>query len=207
MITSSTKEKQAAMTPDMALDELKAGNERFLLGKSLNRDYLAEIKATSDAQYPFAVVLNCLDSRQPVEIILDQGIGNIFNARMAGNVLCEGILGSMEFACKIAGAKLIAVIGHYSCGAIKGAIDDVKLGYLTDLVSKIKPAIDAVPNDIQPRTSKNRDFMNKVSEANVHLIMQQIPERSEVLRQMINDGQIKLAGGMYNHSTGQVHFF
>jgi carbonic anhydrase len=202
-----TKAMQAAMTPESALAELKAGNARFVAGHPLKRDMPADVKATASGQYPFAVVLSCLDSRQPIEIVLDQGIGDIFSARVAGNVLNDDILGSMEFACKVSGAKLIVVIGHSNCGAIKGAVDDVQLGNLTGLLGKIKPAIDAVPADVTPRTSKNYQFVDEVSEANVHLVMQQIRDRSPILKEMLDNGQIGLVGGMYDLSTGEVRFF
>ncbi|HUA38992.1 MAG TPA: carbonic anhydrase family protein [Candidatus Sulfopaludibacter sp.] len=203
----TTKAAQAAMTPAQALAELKAGNARFVAGHPLHRDLPADVKATASGQYPYAVVLSCIDSRQPIEIVLDQGIGDIFSARVAGNVLNDDILGSMEFACKVSGAKLIAVIGHSNCGAIKGAIDDAQLGNLTGLLAKIKPAMDTVPADVQPRTSKNYTFVDEVSEANVRLVMKEIPERSPVLKEMIDRGQIGLIGGMYDLSTGKVHFF
>ena len=198
---------QAAMTPDSALAELKAGNARFVAGEPRQRDPLADIKASAASQYPFAVVLSCIDSRQPIEIVLDQGIGNVFSARVAGNVLNEDILGSMEFGCKASGAKLIAVIGHSHCGAIKGAVDNVDLGNLTGLLGKIKPAVDAVPDNGSPRTSKNLEFVDEVGEANVRLVMRQIRERSPVLREMLDQHQIGLVGGMYDLSTGKVHFF
>ena len=185
-----TKASQAAMTPQQALAELRAGNARFVAG-----------------QYPIAVILSCLDSRQPSEIVFDQGIGDIFSARVAGNVLNDDILGSMEFACKVSGAKLIAVVGHSNCGAIKGAVDDVELGNLTGLLSKIKPAMDGVSADVQPRTSKNYAFVDQVSEANVRLVMKEIPERSPILREMLDQGQIALVGGMYDLATGKVRFF
>ena len=202
-----TKESQAAMTPAEALAELKAGNARFVAGKPLHRDFPAQVKATASGQYPFAVVLSCLDSRQPIEIVLDQGVGDIFSARVAGNVLDEDILGSMEFACKISGAKLIAVIGHSNCGAIKGAIDDAQLGNLTGLLTKIKPAIAAVPAEVQPRTSKNYQFVDDVSEANIKLVMKEIRERSPVLREMLDKGEIGIVGGMYDLKTGKVQFY
>jgi carbonic anhydrase len=202
-----TKESQAAMTPQQALQELRAGNERFVAGKPLHRDFPAQVAATASGQYPFAVVLSCLDSRQPIEIVLDQGIGDIFSARVAGNVLNDDILGSMEFACKVSGAKLIAVIGHSNCGAIKGAVDDVELGNLTGLLAKIKPAMDAVPADVQPRTSKNYAFVDQVSAANVRLVMKEIRERSPILREMLDKGEIGLVGGMYDLSTGKVQFY
>jgi carbonic anhydrase len=202
-----TKQTQAAMTPAAALAELKAGNARFVSGLPLHRNMPADVRTTASGQYPYAVVLSCIDSRQPVEIVLDQGIGDIFSARVAGNVLNPDILGSMEFACKISGAKLIAVIGHSNCGAIKGAVDDAQLGNLTGLLAKIKPAINSVPDDGQPRTSKNHEFVDEVAEANVRLVMQQIRDQSPVLREMIDSGQVGLVGGMYDLSTGEVHFF
>jgi len=153
------------------------------------------------------VVLSCLDSRQPIEIVLDQGIGKIFSARIAGNVVNDDVLGSMEFACKASGSKLIAVIGHSNCGAIKGAVDDVQLGNLTGVLAKIKPAIDAVPADVQPRTSKNYKFVDDVAAANVRLAMQQIRERSPVLREMLDKGEIGLVGGMYDLKTGKIQFY
>jgi carbonic anhydrase len=202
-----TKETQAAMTPDSALAELKAGNTRFVAGQPAQRDYHADVKATASGQYPFAVVLSCLDSRVPIEIVLDQGIGDIFSARVAGNVLDDDILGSMEFGCKASGAKLIAVIGHTNCGAIKGAVDGVEMGKLTSLLTKIKPAIGKVTASVSPRTSKNLEFVDKVSEANVRQVMQEIRERSPILRQMLDQHQIGLVGGIYDLSTGEVHFF
>lgn len=202
-----TKASQSAMTPAQALTELKDGNARFVAGKPLHRDFPADVKATASGQYPFAVVLSCLDSRQPIEIVLDQGIGDIFSARVAGNVLNDDILGSMEFACKVSGAKLIAIIGHSNCGAIKGAIDTLQLGNLTGLLTKIKPAMDAVPADVQPRNSKNYTFVDDVSEANVKLVIQEIRERSPILREMLDKGEIGIVGGMYDLSTGKVTFY
>ena len=206
-VSPPTKEMQATTTPEAALAELNAGNARFVARHPLQRNMPADVKATASGQYPFAVVLSCLDSRQPIEIVLDQGIGDIFSARVAGNVLNGDILGSMEFACKVSGAKLIAVIGHSNCGAIKGAVDDVELGNLTGLLGKIKPAIDAVPADISPRTSQNSEYVDQVAEANVRLVMQQIRDRSPVLKEMLDNGQIGLVGGMYDLSTGEVRFF
>ena len=202
-----TKDSQAAMTPVLALAELKDGNARFIAGPPLKRDFPAQVAATAGGQYPFAVVLSCLDSRQPIEIVLDQGVGDIFSARVAGNVLDDDILGSMEFACKVSGAKLIAVIGHSNCGAIKGAVDDVELGNLTGLLAKIRPAMATVPAEVQPRTTKNYAFVNAVSEANVKLVMQQIRERSPILRELLAKGEIGLVGGMYDLETGRVQFY
>jgi carbonic anhydrase len=205
--SARTKESQAAMSPDAALAELRAGNARFVAGLSQARNLPTEVRATASGQYPFAVILSCVDSRQPIEMVFDQGIGDVFSARVAGNVLNDDILGSMEFACKVAGAKLIAVIGHSDCGAIKGAIDDVQLNKLTGLLAKIKPAISQVDAGGEPATSKNKEFVQKVAEANVRLAMQQIRERSWVLREMIDQGKIGLVGGMYDLSTGHVEFF
>lgn len=202
-----SKESQAAMTPQQALAELKAGNARFASGHPTARNPLADVKTTAAGQYPFAVVLSCLDSRVPIEIVLDRGIGDIFSARVAGNVLEDEILGSMEFGCKVAGAKLIAVIGHSNCGAVKGAIDNVELGNLTALLARIKPAIDKVPAGTEPRDSKNLEFVDKVAESNVRLVMAQIRERSPVLRELLEQGKIALVGGMYDLSTGQIRFF
>ena len=206
-VAVQTKESQAAMTPQAALERLKAGNARFVADKSLARDLPAEVHATASGQYPFAVIVSCLDSRQPVELIFDQGIGDVFNARVAGNVLNEDILGSLEFACKVSGSKLIVVLGHSNCGAVKGAIDHVQLGHLTGLLHRIDPAIAAVPADIRPRDSKNPEFVADVAEANVKNVMQQIRERSPILREMIDQHQIGLAGGMYDLTTGRVYFY
>jgi carbonic anhydrase len=195
------------MTPDSALAELKAGNARFVAGHTAQRDHRADVKTTASGQYPFAVVLSCLDSRVPIEIVLDQGIGDIFSARVAGNVLDGDILGSMEFGCKASGAKLIAVIGHSNCGAIKGAVDGVEMGNLTDVLAKIKPAIGKVPAADSPRTSKNLEFVDKVAEANVRLVMQQVRDRSPILREMLDKHEIGLVGGIYDLSTGEIRFF
>jgi carbonic anhydrase len=202
-----TKESQAAMTPEQALAELRAGNARFVAGRTQVRNLPARVKATAAGQYPFAAILSCLDSRQPIEIVFDQGIGDVFSARVAGNILNDDIIGSMEFACKVSGAKLITVIGHSNCGAIKGAVDGVELGHLTGLLDRIKPAIAAVPDIGQARTAKNDQFVQQVAVANVNVVMQQIRERSPVLRAMLDEGKIELVGGMYDLSTGEVHFF
>jgi len=202
-----TKEAQAAMTPSQALQALRDGNARFVAGNPIRRNLPAEVHAAAAGQYPFAVVLSCIDSRQPVEIVLDQGIGDLFSIRVAGNVLNEDVLGSLEFACKVSGAKLIAVIGHSNCGAIKGAINHAELGNLTGLLDKINPAIDAVPANVQPRLTSNHAFVDQVSEANVRLVMQEIRERSPILRGMLDKGDISLVGGMYDLATGKVQFY
>jgi carbonic anhydrase len=202
-----TKEWQVAITPEKALAELKAGNARFVAGQPLARNYRADVKATESGQYPIAAVLSCMDSRAPMETVLDQGIGGIFSVRVAGNVLNDDALGSLEYACKVAGAKLIVVIGHSHCGAVKGAVDKVEMGSLTGLLARIKPAVDSVPDDGKPRNSKNGEFVEKAAEANVRLVMQQIRERSPILREMLDKGQIGLAGGMYDLETGRVTFY
>lgn len=202
-----TKESQAAMQPREAEELLKAGNARFVAGRSEVRNLPAKVRATASGQYPFAVILSCLDSRVPTEIVFDQGIGDVFNARVAGNVMTDDILGSMEFGCRAAGAKLIVVLGHSNCGAIKGAIDDVQMGNLTGLLAKIKPAAAQVSDNGKGRTSKNDEYVQKVAEANVRLAMQQIRERSPVLKEMLDSGKIGLVGGMYDLGTGKVEFF
>ena len=198
---------QATMSPQDALAKLRAGNERFAAGQSRARNLPAEVRSTSGGQYPFAVIVSCLDSRAPVELLFDQGIGDLFNARVAGNVLNDDILGSLEFACKASGAKLIVVLGHSNCGAVKGAIDNVELGKLTGLLDKIKPVIAQVPQTVQPRTAKNDDFVQKVADANVRLVMQQIRDQSPILREMLDAGKIGLEGGMYDLASGQVHLW
>jgi len=202
-----TKESQSAMTPEEALARLRDGNARFVAGKPLTRDLPSEVRATAAGQYPYAAVLSCLDSRQCTELVFDQGIGDVFNARLAGNVLDDDVLGSLEFACKAAGAKLIVVVGHSNCGAVKGAIDNVEMDHLTGLLSRIKPAIASVPDDGRPRTSKNDQFVQKVADANVRLVMQEIRQRSPILNTMIEQHQIALVGGMYDLKTGEVKFF
>jgi carbonic anhydrase len=200
-----TKQSQAAMSPEAALAELRAGNARFVAGASQVRNLPAKVRATGSGQYPFAIILSCIDSRVPIETVFDQGVGDVFSARVAGNVLDDDILGSMEYACEESGAKLIAVIGHSNCGAIKGAADRVELGHLTGLLDRIKPAMENVPADIQPRTSKNNDFVQKVADANVRLVIRQIREQSPVLREMLDRKEIGLVGGMYDLAAGKVN--
>ncbi len=202
---AQTKASQEAMTPAQALENLKAGNQRFASGQPMKRDLTSQRKATADGQYPFAVVLSCLDSRCSTEQVFDQGIGDVFNARVAGNVLNDDILGSMEFACKAAGAKLIAVVGHSKCGAIKGACADVQLGNLTGLLTKIKPAVEKVP--AKDGTGKTDDsHVDAVAKENVKLVLNQIRERSPILAEMIQSGKVGLVGGMYDFKSGEVTF-
>jgi carbonic anhydrase len=198
-----TKESQSAMTPAKALDALKEGNKRFRAGTSVQKNVLAKVKATAAGQYPFAVVLSCMDSRVPVETIFDQSIGDLFSIRVAGNVVNSDNLGSLEYATKVIGVKLIVVLGHSSCGAVKGAIDNVKLGNLTELVAKIQPAVAASG----PGTSKDHAYVDKVGEQNVRDAMKEIREKSPVIKEMLDSGAVGLVGGMYDLETGAVTFF
>lgn len=204
-----TKETQATMTPEKSLQFLKEGNLRFQNNLKANRNLLEQVNATSDGQFPFATILSCIDSRVSAELIFDQGLGDIFSIRIAGNFANEDILGSMEFACKLAGTKIIVVLGHTSCGAIKGACDDAKLGNLTTLISKIKPAVEATkePTDSSKRNSGNIDFVDTVAEKNVHMTIDNIKAKSPVLKEMESTGEIKIVGAMYDISTGSVTFF
>ena len=204
-----TKETQAALTPEEALLLLKEGNARFQNNSKANRNLLEQVKDTSSGQYPFATILSCIDSRVSSELIFDQGIGDVFSARVAGNFVNEDILGSMEFACKLAGTKIVLVLGHTSCGAVKGACDDAKLGNLTALISKIKPAVEAVeePIDKSLRNSSNIDFVNTVAEKNVHMTIANIRTQSPVLKEMEDEEVIKIIGAMYDIKDGSVSFY
>ena len=204
-----TKETQAQMTPDSSLQELINGNQRFTQKKELERDLMQQVEETSTGQYPHSTILSCIDSRVSSELIFDQGIGDIFSARVAGNFVNEDILGSMEFACKLAGTKIVVVLGHTACGAVKGACDDAKLGNLTALINKIKPAVEAVkePKDSSLRNSSNIEFVNTVAEQNVHMTIDNIRNQSPVLKEMEDDGVIKIVGAMYNIQDGSVVFY
>ncbi|WP_028980716.1 carbonic anhydrase family protein [Sporocytophaga myxococcoides] len=202
-----TKEMQSAITPQQAFQLLKKGNERFINNLKANRNLLQQVNETSDGQHPFAVILSCIDSRTSAELIFDQGLGDIFSIRIAGNILNEDILGSMEFACKLAGAKIIVVLGHSKCGAIKGACDHAKLGNLTTLLDKIKPAIDSENTIKENRSSSNAEFVEKVADLNVKLTVKAITERSPILREMIQNGSVSLVGGMYDVGSGLVSFY
>jgi len=201
-----TREAQAAITPAKALKMLKQGNERFVSGKSMERDYLAQVKQTAKGQFPFAAVVSCLDSRIPPAIVFDRGIGDLFVARVAGNFVNDDILGSLEFATKLAGAKLIVVMGHTECGAVKGACDAAQLGLLTATLANINPAVKAVQGDYKPRSSENAEFVQAVAEMNVQVTMQTLRDRSVVLREMIDKGEIGLVGAMYDVRSGKVTF-
>ena len=204
-----TKETQSTMTPQKALNFLKEGNVRFQNNLKANRNLLEQVNDTSDGQFPFATILSCIDSRVSAELVFDQGLGDVFSVRIAGNFVNEDILGSMEFACKLAGTKLIVVLGHTSCGAIKGACDDAKMGNLTKLIEKITPAVKAVaePKDKSLRNSKNSDFVDAVSKMNVKLTMERIHNESPILTEMEKNGEIKIIGAMYDINTGEVNFY
>ncbi|NJN41953.1 MAG: carbonic anhydrase [Flammeovirgaceae bacterium] len=201
-----TKESQSTMTAAKALQFLKEGNGRFMGNLKANRNLLEQVNDTSEGQFPFAVILSCIDSRTSAELIFDQGLGDIFSVRIAGNFINEDILGSMEFACKVAGSKLVMVLGHSACGAIKGACDDVQLGNLTALISKIKPAVAAVKEPKENRNSSNTEFVERVADMNVKIAIEQIKERSSILSEMYNNKEIDIVGGMYNVHTGEVVF-
>ena len=204
-----TKETQATMTPQKAVDFLKEGNKRFQNNLKINRNLLEQVNDTSEGQFPFATILSCIDSRVSAELIFDQGFGDVFSVRIAGNFVNEDILGSMEFACKLAGTKVIVVLGHTACGAIKGACDDAKLGNLTALISKIKPAVNAViePKDPSLRNSSNLKFVDEVSDKNVHMTIDNIRAQSPVLKEMEDAGEITIVGAMYDINDGLVTFY
>lgn len=202
-----TKEMQAAITPSMALELLKDGNKRFVNNLKVNRNLLEQANETSDGQHPFAVILSCIDSRTSAELIFDQGLGDIFSVRIAGNIVNEDILGSMEFGCKVAGSKIIVVLGHTKCGAVKGACDHVEMGNLTSLLAKIKPAVDTETVTKENRSSGNPVFVENVASINVKLTVKAIMERSPILKEMIESGQIGIVGGVHDITTGQVEFY
>jgi carbonic anhydrase len=202
---SLTKEQRDRMTPSQVVDELKKGNERFRMRKMAPRDYLAEKRSSAGGQYPAAVVLGCVDSRVPSEIIFDAGIGDMFVGRVAGNVVNDDMIGSMEFACAVSGAKLVLVLGHTACGAVKGAIDDVEMGNLTGLLARIKPAVSATKFEGE-KSSKNATYVDAVARTNVVLGIENIRRRSPILEALEKKGSIKITGAMYNLANGVVDF-
>lgn len=204
---TQSKETQSHLTPAQAVQILKEGNARFMQNLKANRNLLQQVNETSEGQYPFAVILSCIDSRTSSELVFDQGLGDIFSIRIAGNVLNEDILGSMEFACKVAGAKAIVVLGHTRCGAVKGACDHVEMGNLTGLLSKIRHAVDAENTVTENRTSSNSAFVERVAEINVHQTVANIRKQSPILDQLIREGKTGLIGGMYDVETGRVEFY
>lgn len=201
------KELQAQITPRKALELLKEGNIRFINNLKAHRNLLEQVNDTRDGQWPFATILSCIDSRTSAELIFDQGLGDIFSVRIAGNIINTDILGSMEFACKVAGSKLIVVLGHSKCGAVKGACDHVEMGNLTELLSKLQPAVYQETETKENRTSKNAEFVENVAEINVKRNVKSIIERSYVLEQMLENGEIGIVGGMHNIETGEVTFY
>lgn len=202
-----TKEMQAAITPSMALELLKEGNKRFVNNLKVNRNLLQQANETSDGQHPFAVILSCIDSRTSAELIFDQGLGDIFSVRIAGNIINEDILGSMEFGCKVAGSKIIVVLGHTKCGAVKGACDHVEMGNLTALLTKIRPAVDNETATKENRNSSNSVFVENVATINVKRTVKSITKRSPILKEMIESGQIGIVGGIHDITTGEVTFY
>jgi carbonic anhydrase len=205
-VRAHTRETQATMTPEKALSQLRAGNERFVGNLKTHRNLLAQVNDTSDGQWPFATILSCIDSRTSAELIFDQGLGDIFSIRMAGNVLSDMVLGSMEYGCKLAGSRLLVVLGHTSCGAIKGACDNVQLGNLSTLLNLIQPAVYFERTVTENRTSSNAEFVDKVAHLQVRRGVEGVIERSMVLRDMIERGEIGLIGAMYDVASGAVHF-
>lgn len=205
--TVTTAAEQKALTPDIVLQELKSGNERFRANDLTRRNFPEQVKAAAAGQYPKAVVLSCLDSRVPVEDLFDQSIGDLFVGRVAGNFVDEHLLGSMEFGCKVSGAKAIVVMGHQHCGAVKGAIDDVKLGNITTMLAKIKPAVAIAGKDFSgEKTSKNATFVQHAAEENVRYNIEQIRKQSPILKEMEDKGEIKIVGAFYSLETGEVTF-
>lgn len=204
-----TKEIQTKITPHEALEILKQGNQRFINNLKASRNLLQQVNETRDGQWPIAVILSCIDSRTSAELIFDQGLGDIFSIRIAGNILNTDILGSMEFACQLVGAKLIVVLGHTGCGAVKGACDHVEMGNLTELLSKLQPAIyeEKTVTNPEDRTSKNTQFVESVTAINVKRTARSIVSRSYILEQLIEKGKIAIVGGMHNLSTGAVEFY
>jgi len=208
MMNAQTKASQDAISPAKALELLQEGNQRFIAKQQVERDLNLQVDQTSTGQFPFATVLSCIDSRVPAELVFDQGIGDIFSVRIAGNFVNTDILGSMEFASKLAGTKLILVLGHTACGAVKGACDHAELGNLTAMLGNIAPAVEAItePADAADRTSANIDFVNAVGTKNVELTIERIRQESPVLAEMEQAGDIQIVGGMYDIATGKVNF-
>ncbi|HEX2534804.1 MAG TPA: carbonic anhydrase family protein [Chitinophagaceae bacterium] len=201
------KELQTKMTPERTLEVLKEGNHRFISNLKLNRNLLEQVNDTRDGQWPVAAILSCIDSRTSAELIFDQGLGDIFSIRIAGNIVNEDILGSMEFACKVAGSKFIVVLGHTKCGAIKGACDHVEMGNLTHLLLRIEPAVSAEQETKENRNSANPTFVENVAEINVRRAVKEILERSPIIRELVEAGEVGIIGAMYDVTSGQVTFY
>lgn len=201
------KKEQHNITPDQAIDLLHKGNQRFIQNLRFNRNLLQQVNETADGQYPFATILSCIDSRTPAELIFDQGLGDVFSIRIAGNIVNEDIIGSLEFACKAAGSKLIVVLGHTNCGAIKGACDDAQLGSLTQLLEKIKPAIQQEKTFKENRNGANLAYVNEVAKINIKNSIQNILNKSSIIKELTDKKIIKIIGGLYDVSSGEVLFF
>ncbi|RAV98178.1 carbonic anhydrase family protein [Pseudochryseolinea flava] len=204
---TQSKETQSKLTPDLALQILKDGNQRFVNNLKANRNLLQQVNETSTGQFPFATILSCIDSRTSAELIFDQGLGDVFSIRIAGNVLNEDILGSMEFATKLVGTKVIMVLGHTKCGAIVGACNHVEMGNLTTLLNKVQPAIYAEKETKENRTGANAAFVKNVTDLNVHLTIERIRRESPIIAELEKEGQIKIVGAMYDVENGNVNFF
>jgi carbonic anhydrase len=203
---TQTDLSQANMTPEAAVKTLEEGNARFVSESMVNRDLIAQVRQTGGGQYPFAAIVSCIDSRIPTEIVFDQGVGDIFNARIAGNFVNTDILGSLEFATKVAGSKAIVVLGHTECGAVKGACDHVKLGNLTATLEHIMPAVEGVTGITGDRNSKNKEFVQKVADLNVELTIEKIKSDSDIIREMYENGEVAIVGAMYDVHSGKVIF-
>ncbi len=206
MTWAKTPEAQKLLTPDQAIEMLKDGNQRFVKNQQTEKDLKEQVKLGTNGQYPFAVILGCIDSRVPAEIVFDLGIGDIFNVRIAGNTVNNDILGSIEYGCKVAGSKLVLVLGHTSCGAVKGAVQQVELGHITELLSKVKPAINSMSDPKPESVNQLGPYVNKVAEVNVNNSIKDIRERSSILKDLEDDGTIKIIGAMYDVRTGSVDF-
>ncbi|QMU27879.1 carbonic anhydrase family protein [Adhaeribacter radiodurans] len=204
---TQTKESQSNLTPDEVLRILKEGNLRFINNLKANRNLLQQVNETSEGQFPFAAILSCIDSRTSAELIFDNGLGDIFSIRIAGNILNEDILGSMEFACRVAGSKLILVLGHTRCGAITGACNHIEMGHLTTLLKKIEPAIELETQTTSNRTGANEAFVQNVTNNNIFLTINRIRKESSILAELEQAGQIKIVGGLYDVETGKVIFY
>ncbi|MBX2940517.1 MAG: carbonic anhydrase [Ferruginibacter sp.] len=202
-----SKETQSSLTPELAFQILKEGNERFVKNLKANRNLLQQVNETKEGQFPFATILSCMDSRTSAELIFDQGLGDIFSIRIAGNILNDDILGSMEFGTKVVGTKIILVLGHTKCGAIVGACNGVELGSLTGLLHKVQPAIVEETSVQENRNGSNTEFVNKVTIHHVRLTMQAIQARSEIIRTLVAEGKVSIVGGVYNVESGVVDFF
>ncbi|MES2794646.1 MAG: carbonic anhydrase family protein [Bacteroidota bacterium] len=202
-----SKETQSSLTPETALEILKEGNERFVKNLKANRNLLQQVNETSAGQFPFATILSCIDSRTSAELVFDQGLGDVFSIRIAGNILNEDILGSMEFATKVVGTKVLVILGHTKCGAIVGACNHVEMGNLTTLLNKIQPAIFNEKTTTVNRDGSNVDFVNNVTEINVHLTIERIRRESPIIAELEQHGHIKIVGGMYDVETGAVTFY